>query len=50
MKTPSGSEKLLLDSVPLDDAGKYEIPDPRSVEPVEIYIPSRNMPFPTSIS
>jgi hypothetical protein len=35
-----GNEKLLLDAVPLDDAGEYEIPEPRSLEQLETYVPS----------
>lgn len=35
-----GNEKLLLDAVPLDDSGEYEIPDPRPLEQLETYVPS----------
>ena len=35
-----GNEKLLLDAVPLDDAGEYEIPDARPLEQLETYVPS----------
>jgi len=35
-----GNEKLLLENVPLDDAGEYEIPDPRLLEQLETYVPS----------
>ena len=37
-----GNEKLLLDNVRLDDAGEYEIPDPRPLEQLETYVPSCN--------
>jgi hypothetical protein len=35
-----GNEKLLLEAVPLDDAGEYEIPDARPLEQLETYVPS----------
>jgi hypothetical protein len=35
-----GNEKLLLDAIPLDDSGEYEIPDPRALEQLETYVPS----------
>ena len=35
-----GNEKLLLDAIPLDDSGEYEIPDPRALEQMETYVPS----------
>jgi myosin-5 len=35
-----GNDKLLLDAVPLDDSGEYEIPDPRPLEQLETYVPS----------
>jgi hypothetical protein len=35
-----GNEKLLLDAVPLDDSGEYEIPDARPLEQLETYVPS----------
>ena len=35
-----GNEKLLLDAVPLDDAGEDEIPDARPLEQLETYVPS----------
>jgi myosin-5 len=40
-----GNEKLLLDAVPLDDSGEYEIPDPRPLEQLETYVPSCNLSF-----
>ena len=42
-----GNDKLLLDAVPLDDSGEYEIPDPRPLEQLETYVPSCK---PTQIS
>jgi hypothetical protein len=41
-----GNEKLLLDAVPLDDSGDYEIPDARALEQLETYVPSCNNPRP----
>jgi len=35
-----GNDKLLLDAVPLDDAGEYEIPEARPLEQLETYVPS----------
>ena len=40
-----GNEKLLLDAVPLDDAGEYEIPEPRPLEQLETYVPSCIVPL-----
>jgi hypothetical protein len=40
-----GNEKLLLEAVPLDDSGDYEIPDARPLEQLETYVPSCNPPF-----
>ena len=40
-----GNEKLLLDAVPLDDSGEYEIPDPRALEQLETYVPPCMLPF-----
>ena len=34
-----GNDILLLDAVPLDDAGEYEIPD-RPLEQLETYVPT----------
>lgn len=39
-----GNDKLLLDAVPLDDSGEYEIPDPRPLEQLETYVPSCKPP------
>jgi hypothetical protein len=35
-----GNDKLLLNAIPLDDAGEYEIPDPRALEQLETFVPS----------
>jgi len=40
-----GNDKLLLDAVPLDDAGEYEIPEARPLEQLETYVPSCSFPL-----
>lgn len=42
-----GNEKLLLEAVPLDDSGDYEIPDARPLEQLETYVPSCKSPSKT---
>ena len=43
-----GNDKLLLEAIPLDDAGEYEIPDPRALEQLETYVPSCTLSDETS--
>ncbi|OLL22261.1 Myosin-2 [Neolecta irregularis DAH-3] len=49
VKADDSTDALLLDAVPLDDSGSYEIPSPREIKTLETYVPSCT-PFTESIT